>query len=80
MECHQTKTRRVESKDVDLSLIVRDLRLRRSIWVYSVQQRDEICRAYIKAGPYHPTPPNSPNYIDKNERRFLSSWYKLFPD
>ena len=50
MECHQTKTRRVKSKDVDLSSIVRDLRLRKSIWDYSVQQRDEIRRAYIKSG------------------------------
>ena len=80
MECHQTKTRRIESKNVDLSLIVCDSRLRQSIWDYSVQQRDEIRRAYIKAEPYQPTPPNSPDYIDKNGRRFLSSWYKLFPD
>ena len=31
MECHQTKTRRVESKDVDLFSIVCDLGLRQSI-------------------------------------------------
>ena len=39
MECHQTKTRRVESKDIDLSSIVCDLGLCQSIWDYSVQQR-----------------------------------------
>ena len=37
MECHQTKTCRVESKEVDLSSIVRDHGLRQSIWDYSVQ-------------------------------------------
>ena len=42
MKCHQTKTRRVYSKEVDLSSIVRDLGLRQSIWDYSVQQKDEI--------------------------------------
>ena len=31
MECHQTKTRRVKLKDVDLSSIVRDPELRQSI-------------------------------------------------
>ena len=71
---------RVESKDVDLSSIVYDPRLRQSIWDYSVQQRDEIRRAYIKIGPYQPISPNSPDYINKNGRHFLSSWYKLFPD
>ena len=45
-----------------------------------MQQRDEVRRAYIKAGPYQPTLPNSPDYIDKNGRCFLNSWYKLFPD
>ena len=80
MECHQTKTRRVKSKDVDLSSIVRDPGLRQSIWDYYVQQRDEIRRAYIKVGPYQPTSPNSPDYIDKNGRRCLNSWYKLFLD
>ena len=73
MECHQTKTQRVKSKNVDLSSIVRDPGLRQSIWDYSMQQRDEIRRDYIKAGPYQPTLSNSPDYLDKNGRRFLSS-------
>ena len=80
MKRHQIKTRRVESKKIDLSSIVHDPGLHQSIWDYSVQQRDEIRRAYIRVGSYQPTPPNSPNYIDKNGHRFLSSWYKLFPD
>ena len=62
MECHQTKTRKVESKDVDLSSIVHNLGLRQSIWDYSVQQRDEIRLTYIKDGSYQPTPLNSPDY------------------
>ena len=43
---------KVESKDVDLSLIMCDSGLCQSIWDYSVQQRDKICRAYLKAEPY----------------------------
>ena len=36
MEYHQTKTRWVESKEIDFSSIVRDLGLRQFIWNYFV--------------------------------------------
>ncbi|KAK5846453.1 hypothetical protein PVK06_002743 [Gossypium arboreum] len=45
---------------------------------------DKVRRAYIKFGPYQPIPPSeapiSPQFIDKNRREFLPSWYKLFLD
>ncbi|KAH7857891.1 hypothetical protein Vadar_017632 [Vaccinium darrowii] len=45
-----TKTRRVEIVEIDLSSLERDPGLRKSIYDYHITQRDEIRRAYIKAG------------------------------
>ncbi|KAK5770561.1 hypothetical protein PVK06_046712 [Gossypium arboreum] len=45
---------------------------------------DEVRQAYITFVSYQPIPPSeaptSPQYINKNGRQFLPSWYKLFPN
>jgi len=46
------KSRRVDVNEFDISSLEFDPGLRRQIWEYNVNQRDEIRRAYIKAGPY----------------------------
>jgi hypothetical protein len=46
------KSRRVDVNEFDISSLEFDPGLRRQIWDYDVNQRDEIRRAYIKAGPY----------------------------
>ncbi|XP_028055194.1 zinc finger MYM-type protein 1-like [Camellia sinensis] len=81
LEQRPAKLPRVESKEVDTSSLVRDPRLRQQIWDYPVSERDEIRRAYIKSEPYQPKALNNqPFETDKNVRRFLDSWYKLFLD
>jgi hypothetical protein len=46
------KSQRVDANQFDISSLEYDLGLRRQIWNYNVNQRDEIRRAYIKVGPY----------------------------
>ncbi|XP_027088673.2 uncharacterized protein [Coffea arabica] len=78
---HQTKKFcRAESLEFDISSIERDPGKRKSIWEYLEHQRDEVRRAYIKFGPYQPKLPIESMVVDKKGRRFLFSWYKLFPD
>ncbi|KAI3465093.1 hypothetical protein Pfo_021756 [Paulownia fortunei] len=52
----------------------------KSIWDYPVDKRDEIRRVYLIVGPYQGIPEKSPKYVDKHGRRFLPSWFKLFPN
>jgi hypothetical protein len=74
------KSRRVDVNEFDISSLEFDPRLRRQIWEYNVNQRDEIRRAYIKAGPYQIILPHYPKSGDKNHlRSFQPSWYNLFP-
>ena len=74
MKCHQTKTRRDESKNLDLFSIACDLRLHQSICNYFMQQKDEIHWAYIRAKSYQLTPSNSSNYINKNDEFTPQIW------
>ena len=53
IENHLAKNLRVE-KENDISFLEHDQGLRLSIWEYSINQHDEIQRAYIKAGSYQP--------------------------
>ncbi|KAH9722523.1 DUF4371 domain-containing protein [Citrus sinensis] len=74
------KSPRIESrKDDNLNSLQRDPGLRQQIWNYLVNERDEIRRAYIKAGPYHVVlskyPASGP---EDHPRRFQSSWYVKF--
>ncbi|XP_062150389.1 uncharacterized protein LOC133859059 [Alnus glutinosa] len=73
------KSRRIDVNEFDISSLEFDPRLRRQIWEYNVNQRDEIRRAYIQAGPYqfilkeYPKSGN-PNHL----RSFQPSWFNLF--
>ena len=58
-------------------MLERDPGKRPSIWNYPINQRDEIRRAYIKAGPYQYIMSKYP--YDK-KCRFQASWFKLFPE
>ncbi|XP_027109392.1 uncharacterized protein [Coffea arabica] len=78
---HQTKKFcRAESLEFDISSIECDPGKQKSIWEYLKHQRDEVRRAYIKFGLYQPELPIESMVVDKKGRRFLFSWYKLFPD
>ena len=46
------RLQRVDNNEFDINSLEFDPGLRRQIWEYDVNQRDEIRRAYIKAGPY----------------------------
>ncbi|KAL9410696.1 hypothetical protein AB3S75_044466 [Citrus x aurantiifolia] len=74
------KAQRIETNPVITQLLERDPGLRPQIWVRDVNQRDEIRRAYIMAGPYQPRlseyPKSGP---EKHRRRFQSSWFDSFP-
>ncbi|KAH9697196.1 TTF-type domain-containing protein [Citrus sinensis] len=74
------KSQRIETNPVNTQLLERDPGLRPQIWVYDINQRDEICRAYIMAGPYQPRlseyPKSGP---EKHLRCFQSSWFDSFP-
>ncbi|KAG8391554.1 hypothetical protein BUALT_Bualt01G0199700 [Buddleja alternifolia] len=67
------------NRDSDCPHIERDPGLRKSIWDYPLTKRDEIRRAYLIFGPFHGIPEKSSKNVDKNKRKFLPAWYKLFP-
>ncbi|XP_062170522.1 uncharacterized protein LOC133876256 [Alnus glutinosa] len=74
------KSRRVDVNEFDISSLEFDPGLRRQIWEYNVNQRDEIRRAYIKVGPYQFIHPDYPKSGDRNYlRSFQPSWFNLFP-
>ena len=74
------KSQRVYANQFDISLLEYDLRLRRQIWDYDVNQRDEIRRAYIKAGPYRCNISTYPKSGHANHlRSFQPLWFMLFP-
>ncbi|XP_028054567.1 zinc finger MYM-type protein 1-like [Camellia sinensis] len=74
------KSQKIDVKEIDIGSLERDLRLRIQIWDYHVNQRDEIRRAYIKAGPYQPILSKYPKSGSTTHlRSFQLSWFKLFP-
>jgi hypothetical protein len=79
-ENSSTKSRRVDVNGFDISSLEFDPGLRQQIWEHNVNQRHEIRRAYIKAGPYQIIPSQYPKSGDKNHpRSFQPSWFNLFP-
>ncbi|CAL9019916.1 unnamed protein product [Prunus brigantina] len=79
---NRSESPRIETTDneVDNSSLERDPGLRPQIWNYPVNQRDEIRRAYINAGPYQPILSKYPKSGSvTHQRSFQSSWFKLFP-
>ncbi|XP_042415036.1 zinc finger MYM-type protein 1-like [Zingiber officinale] len=69
-----------ETKEVDLDSLERDPGLRRQIWEYHPNQRDEIRRVYLNLKAYQPILQEYPlNKNIKHPRRFQSTWYEQFP-
>ncbi|XP_059446498.1 uncharacterized protein LOC132178053 [Corylus avellana] len=74
------RLRRVDGNEFNISSLEFDPGLRRQIWEYDVNHRDEIRRAYINAGPYRPSISNYPKSEKESHlRSFQPSWYNLFP-
>ncbi|KAK3206174.1 hypothetical protein Dsin_020220 [Dipteronia sinensis] len=64
---------------LDNKSLVLDLGLRRQIWDCPVNERDEIHRAYINAGPFQPMLDHyKKSGRDSPKRSFQSSLFKLF--
>ncbi|KAK8332446.1 hypothetical protein V6Z11_A10G140700 [Gossypium hirsutum] len=69
----------VEDEALDLSNLERELGLRKQIYEYPVNMRDEIRRAYIKLGPYQPILSEYPiSNSKKHPHYFQPSWFKQF--
>jgi hypothetical protein len=65
---------------IDTSLLERDPGLRKQIWDYHVNQRDEIRRAYRNYDVFQPTlSAYKKSGPEKHRRSFQESWYNLFP-
>ncbi|KAG8365365.1 hypothetical protein BUALT_Bualt18G0097100 [Buddleja alternifolia] len=78
-EASPTKVQKLD-QDSNCLNIERDPGLRKPIWDYSIDERDKIRRAYLKAGPYQGIPKYSLQHVDRHGRRFLPTWYKRFSD
>ncbi|KAH1073882.1 hypothetical protein J1N35_026210 [Gossypium stocksii] len=79
-DARPSKIPRVEDEALDLSNLEREPGLRKQIYEYPVNMRDEIRRAYIKAGPYQPILLEYPaSNSKKHPRYFQPSWFKKFP-
>jgi hypothetical protein len=63
------RLRRVDVNEFNISSLEYDPGLCRQIWEYNVNHRDEIRRAYIKAGPYRPPISNYPKSKKQNHLR-----------
>ena len=75
------KMPRIEPEEVDISNLERDPSLRQQIWDYPTNKRDEVRRAYIKAGPYQFLMDNYPlSGKTDHQRRFQPDWFKVFPN
>nr|GMD36538.1 zinc finger MYM-type protein 1-like [Ipomoea batatas]GME09058.1 zinc finger MYM-type protein 1-like [Ipomoea batatas] len=79
-ESRPKKFQRVEiNEKFDIQALEHDPGLRLPIWKYTIDKRDEVRRAYIKAGPYQSLFSKYPKSGEKHPRRFQASWFKLFP-
>ncbi|KAG8383735.1 hypothetical protein BUALT_Bualt04G0044800 [Buddleja alternifolia] len=74
-ESSPTKVRK-HDQDSNCLNIECDPGLRNPIWDCSTDERNKIRCAYLKVGPYQGIPENSLQYVDRNGRRFLPTWYK----
>nr|GME00120.1 zinc finger MYM-type protein 1-like [Ipomoea batatas] len=79
-ESRPEKSQRVEiNEKFDIQALERDPGLRLPIWKCPIDKRDEVRRAYIKAGPYQSLLSKYPKSGEKHPRSFQASWFKLFP-
>ena len=70
----------VESTRVDISSLERDPELRLPIESYSINERDNVRRAYIKLKACQSKLENYPKTLGKTQnRRFKYSWFTNFP-
>ncbi|TYH67419.1 hypothetical protein ES332_D06G187000v1 [Gossypium tomentosum] len=78
-DARPSKIPRVEDEALDLSNLECEPGLRKQIYEYPVNMRDEIRRAYIKDGPYQPILSEYPAFNSKKHPRyFQASWFKQF--
>lgn len=75
----ESQSRKSPKIETCVNSLKREPGLRPPIWDYPVDKRDEIRRAYIKAGPYQIILSKYPKSKEKHPRSFQSSWFKLFP-
>ncbi|XP_042426291.1 zinc finger MYM-type protein 1-like [Zingiber officinale] len=69
-----------KTEEVELDSLERDLGLRRQIWQYHPNQREEIRLVYLNMKVYQPILEEySLNKNIKHPRRFQSTWYEQFP-
>ncbi|OMP07670.1 Zinc finger, TTF-type [Corchorus olitorius] len=74
-----SKIPRVEPEEIGLLYLERDPGLRKQIYDYPVNLRDEIRKAYIRDGPHQPSLVEYPTSgSEKNRCRFQATWYKDF--
>ncbi|KAG8385887.1 hypothetical protein BUALT_Bualt03G0091800 [Buddleja alternifolia] len=67
-EASPTKVQKLD-QDSNCLNIERDPGLRKPIWDYSIDERDKIRRAYLKAGPYQGIPKYSLQHVNRHGRR-----------
>lgn len=76
------KVQRVNAEIGDASVLIveRDPGLRRQIWEYPANERDQVRKVYIMHGPYQFHMDTYPASGPKSHpRRFQSHWYTAFP-
>ncbi|GJR05945.1 zinc finger MYM-type protein 1-like protein [Tanacetum coccineum] len=75
-ETHKQTTKETGSGDLE-----RDPAKRKAMWDYSVNEREQVRRAYLHLGPYQIHLKECPvKGTIKHPRRFQYSWFKVFPD
>ncbi|KAL1309523.1 hypothetical protein AAHE18_17G184000 [Arachis hypogaea] len=71
---------RLNPEQMEVCHLVRDPGIRPMIWKFHPSKRDEIRRAYLKAGPNQPIFDKYPFSSDTSHpRRFQASWFELYP-
>ncbi|XP_015940055.1 uncharacterized protein LOC107465593 [Arachis duranensis] len=76
----KSKRPRLNPEQMEVCHLVRDPGIRPMIWKFHPSKRDEICRAYLKAGPNQPILDKYPFSSDTSHHcRFQASWFELYP-
>ncbi|XP_057734603.1 uncharacterized protein LOC130950059 [Arachis stenosperma] len=76
----KSKRPRLNPEQMEVCHLVRDPGIRPMIWKFHPSKRDEIRRAYLKAGPNQPILDKYPFSSDtSHRRRFQASWFELYP-
>ncbi|CAL8118405.1 unnamed protein product [Prunus armeniaca] len=80
-QVERVETQRVDSgQDFNINYLERDPRLRRQICQYSVNEHDNVRKAYIILGPCQPELEDYPSHLEGRDlRRFNKLWFGKFP-